>query len=336
MSEFSVVLLLFYTKETDMCLGGEYEAVYRDFLDYLRRRTTRAGFLTLKKTVGYLLRWFQTEGVSLKNAAFRDCLRYRDFASSCVKANGKALSTGTLHTRITAGKALFGYLVETEQRAENPFAEVTYPRSPHRVRRNVLSQAEMRTLLDYFAHYNEEKTAKEKIQRYWMHVLCEFLYATGLRIFEAAALKVEDVHTDEHWIFVAQGKGGRSRIAFMTDFVSDILRIYIERSRSILIRHCRREAVDRVFGVQEQHLVTKLNLELKASCKKLSIPVITSHGFRHSLGTHLLGNGADIRYIQAVLGHRKLTSTQVYTRVDQDVLRNCIDSFHPRSGCYDK
>jgi integrase/recombinase XerD len=315
-----------------MCLSGEYETVYQEFLDYLRRRTTRAGFVTLEKTVRYLLLWLQTDGVPLKHTAFRDCLRYRDFVSSRVKANGETLSTGTLHTRITAGKVLFAYLVETEQCARNPFAEVTYPRSPRLVKRNVLSQAEMQTLLDYFARYSEEKTAKEKMQRYWMHVVCELLYATGLRIFEAAALKVEDVHPDEHWVFVAQGKGGRSRIAFMTDFASDILRMYIEKSRRFLIKNCRQEAAGRVFGVQEQHMVTKLNLELKAACKKLKIPVITSHGFRHSLGTHLLGNGADIRYIQAVLGHRKLTSTQIYTRVDQNVLRNCIDSFHPRSG----
>jgi integrase/recombinase XerD len=316
-----------------MCLSGEYETVYQDFLDYLKRRTTKAGFMTLRKTVRYLLLWLQAEGVPLKCTTFRDCLRYRDFVSSRVKASGEALSTGTLHTRITAGKALFGFLVEAERCTQNPFAEVTYPRSPRLVKRNVLSQAEMRTLLDYFARYNEEKTAAEKIRRYWLHLVCEFLYATGLRIFEAAALRVEDVHPDEHWVYVVEGKGGVSRLAFMTDFVSEIMRIYMSKSRCVLTKYCREEAADRVFGVREQHLVTKLNLELKVSCKKLKIPVITSHGFRHSLGTHLLGNGADIRYIQAVLGHKKLTSTQIYTGVDQDVLRNCIDLFHPRSGC---
>ncbi|MDR1095383.1 MAG: tyrosine-type recombinase/integrase [Spirochaetaceae bacterium] len=315
-----------------MCLSGEYETVYQGFLDYLKRRTTRAGLMSLRKTARYLLQWLQAEGVPVKRTAFRDCLRYRDFVSSRAKTNGGALSTGTLHTRITAGKALFGYLVETEQCAQNPFAEVAYPRSPRLVKRNVLSQAEMRVLLDYFAGYSEEETAQQKMRRYWLHVVCELLYATGLRIFEAAALRVEDVHPDDHWVFVAEGKGGRSRVAFMTNFASDVIRIYIEKSRRFLIKKCRAEAADRVFGVQEQHLVTKLNLELKASCKKLRIPVITSHGFRHSLGTHLLGNGADIRYIQAVLGHQKLTSTQIYTNVDQSVLRNCIDLFHPRSG----
>jgi integrase/recombinase XerD len=315
-----------------MCLSGEYETVYRDFLDYQRRRTTWSGFVTLKKTVRYLLTWFQAEGISLREAVLRDSLRYRDYVSSRVKADGATLSVGTLYSRITAGKVLFRYLVETERCTQNPFAGVSYPRSPRLVRRNVLTEAEMRTLLDYLARYNDEKTAEEKVKRYWLHVVCEFLYATGLRIFEAAALKTEDVHPDEHWVYVAQGKGGRSRIAFMTDFTGEIMRLYIEKSRSVITKNSRREAADRVFGVHEQHLMTKLNLALKASCKKLKIPVITSHAFRHSLGTHLLGNGADIRYIQAVLGHRKLTSTQVYTKVDQNVLRNCIDLFHPRRG----
>jgi integrase/recombinase XerD len=272
----------------------------------------------------------QAEGVSLRGMAFREALSYRDFVSSHVKANGDVLAVGTLHSRITAGKALFGYLVETEARAHNPFAGVGYPRTPRLVKRNVLSEGEMQTLLDYFARYNEEKTCAEKIKRYWLHVVCEFLYATGLRIFEAAALTGEDIHPDERWVYVAEGKGRRSRIAFMTGFSSEVMRLYLEKSRAVIMK-CRKSARP-VFGAREQHLMTKLNLALKASCKKLRIPVITSHGFRHSLGTHLLGNGADIRYIQAVLGHRKLTSTQVYTGVERDVLRDCIDVFHPRSG----
>jgi integrase/recombinase XerD len=120
----------------------------------------------------------------------------------------------------------------------------------------------------------------------------------------------------------------------MTGFASEVMRLYLEKSRAVIMRKSRRETGLAVFGVHEQHLMTKLNLALKASCKKLRIPVITSHGFRHSLGTHLLGNGAGLRYIQAVLGHRKLTSTQVYTGVDRDALRDCIDSFHPRSGSH--
>lgn len=315
-----------------MNLAGEYGKVYREFLDYQRRRTTKSGLVTLGKTVRYLLQWMQAEGVSLRGMGFRDCLRYRDFVSSRVKANGEMLAVGTLHSRITAGKALFGFLVETEARTQNPFAGVGYPRAPRLVKRNVLAQAEMRMLLDYFARYNEEKTQAERIKRYQLHVVCEFLYATGLRIFEAAALTIEDIHPDEHWVYVAEGKGGRSRIAFMTGFASEIMRLYLEKSRSVIMRKARRETDLTVFGAHEQHLMTKLNLALKVSCKKLRIPVITSHGFRHSLGTHLLGNGADIRYIQAVLGHRKLTSTQVYTGVDRDILRDCIDSFHPRSG----
>jgi site-specific recombinase XerD len=312
-----------------MSLREEYASIYREFLDYQKRRTSNAGFVTLKKTVRYLLTWLQTENIPLNKAAFRDCIRYRDFVSSRTKTDGKTLAVGTLHSRITGGKALFRYLVETEQREENPFAEVSYPRSPHLVKRNVLTQTEMRRLLDYFARYDEENEPKEKIKRYWLHVTSEFLYATGLRIFEAAALNVEDVHTDEQWVYVTRGKGGRSRIAFMTRFASEVMRLYIERSRTLIVR--QREN-GRVFGACTQHLMTTINRALKTACRKLRLPVITSHGFRHSLGSHLLGNGADIRYIQAVLGHRKLTSTQVYTRVDWAALRDCIDLFHPRSG----
>jgi integrase/recombinase XerD len=317
-----------------MHLSGEYETVYQDFLEYQKRRTTKAGFVTLRKTTRYFLAWLEAEKIAPDKAVFHDCLRYRDFVSSRLKADGTELSIGTLHTRITAGKALCRFLVETDRCTENPFAEVSYPRSPRLVRRNALSQPEMRTLLEYFSRYHEEKTRREQINRYWLHVVCEFLYATGLRVFEAAALRAEDVHTDEQWVYIAQGKGNRSRIAFMTKFASDITRLYIEKSRPMLIR--KRYQENGLFGVREQRFIEKLNQALRVSCGKLRIPVITSHGFRHSLGTHLLRNGADIRYIQAVLGHRRLTSTQVYAEVDRETLRDCIDLFHPRSGgCHD-
>lgn len=73
-----------------------------------------------------------------------------------------------------------------------------------------------------------------------------------------------------------------------------------------------------------------LNSRLRKLCLELEIPVITSHGFRHSLGTHLLRSGCDMRHIQVILGHDKLSSTQIYTKVYADDLKDSIDKYHPR------
>ena len=86
-----------------------------------------------------------------------------------------------------------------------------------------------------------------------------------------------------------------------------------------------------LFGVNGESLGYLFNKELKKVCNSLSLPELTSHSFRHSMGYHLLRAGCDIRYIQELLGHKRLKNTQIYTRVDKDDLREVVDKYLPRS-----
>jgi site-specific recombinase XerD len=105
---------------------------------------------------------------------------------------------------------------------------------------------------------------------------------------------------------------------------------YLNRARRAVLSKSGRKYGNTVFGVHPERLTAVVNQELKKNCRALDLPAITSRGFRHSLGTHLLRAGCDMRYIQAVLGHDSLQSTQVYTRVDKDELKDSLDRFHPR------
>ena len=87
---------------------------------------------------------------------------------------------------------------------------------------------------------------------------------------------------------------------------------------------------DTLFGADKARVAHVLNAELATICNGLGIPAITSHGFRHSLGTHLLRSGCDMRHIQMILGHEALQTTQIYTRVDKDDLKRSLDEHHPR------
>lgn len=105
---------------------------------------------------------------------------------------------------------------------------------------------------------------------------------------------------------------------------------YLARGRSAVLGGYVRNHGQTIFGADKSRLAIVLNAELKKVCTEMEIPVITSHGFRHSLGTHLLRAGCDMRYIQIILGHESLGSTQVYTKVDKDDLKRSLDAFHPR------
>jgi len=101
-------------------------------------------------------------------------------------------------------------------------------------------------------------------------------------------------------------------------------------SKTAILSRGWRKHRERLFGADVATLMSAVNKELSEVCNKLKIPVITCHGFRHSIGTHLLRAGCDLRHIQMILGHEKLNSTQRYTRVDRRDLRNIIDKYHPR------
>jgi len=188
----------------------------------------------------------------------------------------------------------------------------------------------MNRLLETLSKYDDAPTAIEQLEKYRLHVTSILLYATGMRISEAAMLLPDDIDVKKREVIIRNGKGGKSRVAFLTGYAADVLDYYMQYGRTVLLARGWRKHSDRLFGVDKATLANAVNHRLFAICKKLKIPVITCHGFRHSLGTHMLRAGCDIRHIQMILGHEKLNSTQRYTRVDRRDLRNIIDKYHPR------
>jgi site-specific recombinase XerD len=170
----------------------------------------------------------------------------------------------------------------------------------------------------------------QRLRRYRLHVIAEFLYATGLRITEAAMLIPPNIDTVSRIVYIPEGKGGKARLAFMTGFAAEVMEPYLNRGRHPILAAGSRKYGHTVFGTHPERLMALVNQELKKTCGALDLPVISSHGFRHSLGTHLLHGGCDMRYIQLILGHESLQSTQVYTRVDKEELKDSLDRFHPR------
>ena len=309
-------------------LSAGYAEVYEDFLAYQKPRITAVTYYTQRSHAYRVIKWFEEADIPLEEAAVQDMLRYKEELSEQVNAEGKQLTAGTVNQYLNMARILFQYLVLSGRRFSNPMQEVPLLRLPFRVCRNYLSETQMLRLLSRLMRFDEAAGMQGRRRRYRVHVIAEVLYSTGLRQHELATVEQRHINLAERTIYIPCGKGELSRTVFLTGFAAEVLERYLSKGRAAAVTGYKaKDHPERVFG---SWLGEAVQLELRRLCRELELPVITCHGFRHSLGTHLLRAGCDIRHIQALLGHHNINSTVTYTHLDKDDLKKSLDAFHPR------
>ena len=158
--------------------------------------------------------------------------------------------------------------------------------------------------------------------------LLEFLYATGCRVAEAAALRLDDVQLEARTALVT-GKGGKQRLVYLTESAARSLRTYL---RDRFAAHPESRSVPAVFLNRRGGALSDRGMRLAVSrCRHQVGKPVSPHTFRHSFATHLLNGGADIRTVQELLGHASLSTTQVYTHTSVDRLRDVYAVAHPHA-----
>lgn len=160
--------------------------------------------------------------------------------------------------------------------------------------------------------------------------LLELLYATGARVSEAVALNVDDVVEGE--VIRLFGKGNKQRIVPVGSYARTAIDNYLVRARPTL--SVRGKATPALFLGSRGARVSRQNawLIIRAAAEKAKIGIeISPHTFRHSFATHLLAGGADVRVVQELLGHSSVATTQIYTLVTADTLRDMYTTAHPRA-----
>ncbi|WP_223694840.1 site-specific tyrosine recombinase XerD [Leifsonia poae] len=160
--------------------------------------------------------------------------------------------------------------------------------------------------------------------------LLELLYATGARVSEAVDLNVDDVIDDE--IVRLTGKGNKQRIVPLGSYARTAIDAYLVRARPAL--SARGKATPALFLGMRGARVSRQNawLIIRAAAERAHLGVeISPHTLRHSFATHLLAGGADVRVVQELLGHSSVATTQIYTLVTADTLRDVYTSAHPRA-----
>lgn len=224
---------------------------------------------------------------------------------------------------VSSLKSFFSYLQLEDWRADNPAELLETPKLGMKLP-DTLSEEEIDGLIAAI----DLSLAEGERNR----TIIETLYGCGLRVSELTELKLSDLFFEENFIRVI-GKGNKQRLIPISDYTIKYIEIYTNQIRIHL--PIQKGFEDYLFLNRRGKKLTRVmiftivkNLAEKAGFRKK----ISPHTFRHSFATHLLKNGADLRSIQMMLGHESITTTEIYTHLDDTSIREAVLKFHPRNN----
>lgn len=229
----------------------------------------------------------------------------------------------SISRKISSLRAFYQYLLNHAFIAENPFSYLHLKKTSLRLP-NFFYNEEIELLF-------EAASGTEPLD-YRNKALLEVLYGTGIRVSECQNLKLQDVDL-ELGVMLVLGKGNRERYVPFGEYAKIAIEDYMEHCRSVLMKKYNKEHDFLFVSQYGDHIsVSGIQYALNQLIKSTSLTSsIHPHKLRHSFATHLLDNGADMRTVQELLGHKSLSSTQIYTHVTKDHLLKDYNQFHPRA-----
>ena len=161
-------------------------------------------------------------------------------------------------------------------------------------------------------------------------VILEVLYASGVRVSELVNIKLKDIDFSNKNILIL-GKGSKERLVSFGDYALEYINLYLKEGRKLLLDGVKSDYL--IVGKKSEKLTTRrVEQIIDDIIKRTSIKLnITPHMFRHTFATHLLDNGCDLLVVQELLGHASLSSTEIYTHVSNEHLREVYLKCHPRN-----
>ncbi|UCC59556.1 MAG: tyrosine recombinase XerC [Dehalococcoidia bacterium] len=236
--------------------------------------------------------------------------------------NKKGVARASINRKASALRSFYRYLIRENLVSDEPLATLSAPKLEKRLP-TFLTHEEMAKLIEA----PDTSTPQGLRDR----AILELLYAAGLRVSEIVALDLNDIELSSREIRV-WGKGSKQRVVLMGTPAAEALNIYIKRGRIKLKGKTQTRALflnrfgNRIVQRRIQRIIRKYarqaGLELR----------VFPHIVRHTFATHMLDGGADLRVVQDLLGHARLSSTQVYTHVTRSQIRRNYLAAHPRSG----
>ncbi|HOP57723.1 MAG TPA: tyrosine recombinase XerC [Bacillota bacterium] len=230
----------------------------------------------------------------------------------------------SIRRKISSVRSLYKLLVDRGELDRNPFQNVELPKESKPLPKFVYEK-EMNNFLE---RIDSSSPIGKRDQ-----AIFEILYGSGLRVSELVTLKIRDIDFFNHTLLV-HGKGSKDRYVPFHETEKERIKMYLETVRPLF--RSRTEEADEGYlfvNFHGGHLTDRgvrkiLDTEL---AKQASTMKLTPHAFRHSFATHLLDNGVDLRTVQELLGHVSLSTTQIYTKVSKEKLKEVYMASHPRA-----
>lgn len=319
MSDFCVK-----TESADtICVSSALLARFEDYLLIERNRSVHTARAYLKDAAEYLS-FLAARGLSLEAVETSDLRSFFAEITGAVIQDGKKksrLDARSQRRKLAGIRALYSMLVFKGELKDNPALMMKLPRFKRRLP-GVIPYAETERLLESVPKREGELARERQIRD---RAIVEMLYASGVRISELLSIEAGSLSEDLSSLKVL-GKGRRERYIFLGPPAQKALRQYME------VRHRFRPGSERLFLNQRGEALTDRGVRKNLIAMSRAAGIsrhIHPHKFRHSMATDLLNEGADIRAVQELLGHRSLASTQVYTAVTKDRLKDVYRQAHP-------
>ena len=308
-------------------------SLYRQMMDFLmwleERNTSRHTLKHWELYLRYFVSWCDERGLTRPGEITRPILeRYQRHLFLKRKKNGAPLSATTQASRVTPIRKWFRWLTRNNRVLYNPAADLDLPKVEERLPKHVLTIEEVERVLSL----PDTTTALGVRDR----AMLETLYSTGIRRMEIIGLQQRDVDYERGTLMVRQGKGKKDRMIPIGDRALAWVGRYRDEVRpelaiagddgTLFLTVTGQALSDNRMTQMVRNHVRAAGLGNIGSC----------HLFRHAMATQMLENGADVRFIQAMLGHADIKTTQVYTRVSIRALKDIHSATHParlgRSG----
>ncbi len=284
----------------------------------MSKNTTHSRKIYLQR----FLSWCDERGLLKAQDITRPILeRYQRHLFLTRKPDGQPLSVSGQLSYLNAIRAMFKWLTKQNYILYNPASDLELPRATKRLPKHILTASDAESILNQ----PDIKTNNGIRDR----AIMEVLYSTGMRRMELTNLKTTDIDIDRGTVLIQHGKGDKDRmipiggraIGWVEKYLSEVrpgLVIGLSENYLFLNKHGEQLGESWLSRIVKGY-IDKANINKTGSC----------HLFRHTMATLMLENGADIRYIQAMLGHAKLDTTQIYTQVSVQKLKQIHEATHP-------
>lgn len=297
-------------------------AILNKFEAYLltEKRVSENTFGAYKRDIAQFVEFLDKKKIQLKNTQINDLKKFLEYLHK------QAIGARSVARKISSLKTFFAYL-HRQFEWENIAKDLRIPKIEKKLPR-YLSEKDIDTLFKIAGKDDTPNGVRNRV------MLC-LMYTAGLRVSELTSLEKSDIQFDTGFVTIS-GKGGKQRQIPIPYAMLNILKEYINNSLATFSRK-KNQNIPHLFPIAYGGKIKPITRQafwviLKKMCKKAGIDTsVSPHQLRHSLATHLLKQGADLRSLQLMLGHENLSTVQIYTHVEKSHLRKVYDKKHPRS-----